>query len=1075
MRPFRVALASLCAAALCAAVATTPTSAQIEPGLFRSLGARSIGPTGMSGRVGAIDALDSDPDIMYVGAATGGLWKSVDGGVTWKPLTDALPAASIGAVTVDQSNPDVVWIGTGERNLRNSAGVGTGVYRSLDGGRTWELMGLESTGSIDDIFIDPRDANVVYVGALGNSWKDSEDRGVYKTTDGGRTWKKILYVNPRTGVGDMVMDPSNPNHLIAGMWEHRRWPWYFESGGPGSGIYTTYDGGDTWKRLTSADGLPAGELGRVGFDFARGKPDVVYALVEAKRSVLMRSDDGGDTWTVVNRTRNIDGRPFYYGQVRVDPTNENHVWIVESPVNESTDGGRTFHTLLGFDKVHVDHHAFWVGPHGKVILDGDDGGVYISRDGGGTFRHVQNLPLSQFYHIAVDNDTPYHVYGGLQDNGAFVGPAITWHNGGIRMYDWSEVAFGDGMATFPDPKNPRYGFSSTQNGDILRFDITTGEEKVIKPAAPDTATELRFNWNAAMAMDPFDGSLYLGSQFVHKSTDDGNSWTRISPDLTTDDTARQHYATSGGLSYDASGAEAFTTIISIAPSPVERGLIWVGTDDGNVQITHDGGKTWTNVVGNVKGVPTGTWVPHIEPSKFDSATAFVVFDNHRRGDDRPYVYETTDFGKSWTSLVTPSLQYFMHTVSQDPVAPNLLWLGSEFGMYVSFDGGKSWEMWKGLPRVPVRAILTHPKYKDLVVGTHGRGAYILDDVRPLEALARDRSIARQPLHLFPIPPAIEYREAQVKGPRFPGDAMFEGTNRPYGALLTYEVGGTTGGRDATGAGTMAAGSGAAGASAADTAATITVLRDGKAVRTFHGPAEPGLNRVAWDLTMNAFRSPRGGGGRGGFGRAGGPMVLPGTYTVRVAVGNETVTGDVTVSPDPRITVSTADRQANLDLILRAGQRQGVAAEAVDNLNDAIHSVDEADKLLGIRHDAASAALVAAGDSLKMKLEGVVELFTGPQDAQGLLVSESTVLARIGYVIRSVGSSWDAPTQAETSLMQQADEVLKVALDRYNGVVSQDVAAYRQRLQAAQVQVFPQPETLTVDWTGGGRAPMHRPR
>ncbi len=1029
------------------ATVAVPADAQVDPSLFANLTARSIGPTGMSGRVGAIEAVQSDPDIMYVGAATGGLWKSVDSGVTWRPLTDALPAASVGAIAVYQPNPDVVWIGTGERNLRNSAGVGTGVYRSLDGGKTWQSMGLESTGSIDDILIDPRDANVVYVGALGNTWKDSEDRGVYKTTDGGKTWKKILYVNPRTGVGDMVMDPSNPNHLIAGMWEHRRWPWFFESGGPGSGIYTTYDGGETWKHLTPADGLPAGELGRTGLDVARGKPDVVYALLEAERSVLMRSDDGGDSWTVVNRTRNIDGRPFYYGQVRVDPTNENHVWIVESPVNESTDGGKTFHTLLGFDKVHVDHHAFWVGPRGKVILDGNDGGVYISRDGGGTFRHVENLPLSQFYHIAVDDDTPYHVYGGLQDNGSFVGPAVTWHDGGIRMYDWSEVAFGDGMATFPDPKNPRYGFSSTQNGDILRFDKETGEEKVIKPAPPDTSTKLRFNWNAAMATDPFDGALYLGSQFVHRSIDEGDSWTTISPDLTTDDSTHQRYDRTGGLTYDVTGAETFTSIIAIAPSPVERGLIWVGTDDGNVQLTHDGGKTWTNVVGSIKGVPAGTWVPHIEPSRFDSATAFVVFDNHRRGDNRPYVFETTNFGKSWRSLVTPDLQYFMHTIVQDPVSPELLFLGSEFGMYASLDGGATWTLWKGLPRVPVRAIVVHPRDKDLIVGTHGRGAWILDDVRPLEALASTPDVAKQPLHLYPIPPAVEYRVGQVNSPRFTGYQMFVGENRPYGALLTYSVSAPK----------------EHDASSPDTAATISVLQGDKVVRTFHGPAKPGLNRTAWNLTMNAFRTLGGREGEEGN-RAAGPLVLPGSYTVRIALAGDTVTGDVTVSPDPRIDVSAADRKANLDAILHAGQRQNVATEAVDRLQRAMKSVDEAKKLLGARDDTASQALVAAGDSLKQKLAAVVALFTGEHDVQGLLVDPYTVLARLGNVVDALESSWDAPTQAETALMRQADQVLQAALARFNSVVGTDVAAYRRRLQAAQVQVFPQPETLTMEWT-----------
>jgi photosystem II stability/assembly factor-like uncharacterized protein len=1057
---------------LCTVAVSTPATAQIDPAIFAGLHARNIGPTGMSGRVGAIDAVDADPDILYVGAATGGLWKSVDGGVTWKPLTDSLPAASIGAIAVDQRTPDLVWIGTGERNLRNSAGVGTGVYKSLDAGKTWTHMGLDSTGAIDAILIDPTDPDMVYAGALGNTWKDSEDRGVYKTTDGGKTWRKVLYVNPRTGAGDMVMDPSNPRHLIVGMWEHRRWPWYFTSGGSGSGIYTTYDGGETWKPLTPKDGIPEGALGRTGLDFARGAPGVVYALVEAKRSVVLRSTDGGDTWTSMNRTRNIDGRPFYYGQIRVDPANENHVWIVESPVKESTDGGKTFKTLLGFDRVHVDHHAFWVGPHGKVIYDGNDGGAYISRDGGATFRFVQNLPLAQFYHIAVDMDTPYHVYGGLQDNGSFVGPAITWHNGGIRMYDWDEVAFGDGMATFPDPKHPRYGYSSTQNGDIYRFDRVSGERKVIKPAPPDTATPLRFNWNAGMTFDPFDGSIYLGSQFVHKSGDMGNTWTIISPDLTTNDTTKQHADVSGGLTYDASGAEAFTTILQIAPSPVRQGVIWVGTDDGNVQLTRDGGKTWTNVGKAIKGVPAGTWVPHIEPSRFDSAAAFVVFDDHRRGNNQPYAFKTTDWGKSWTSLVTPDVQYFLHTIAQDPVHPSLLFLGSEFGMYVSFDGGQRWTLWRGLPRVPVRSILVHPRALDLVIGTHGRGAWILDDVRPLEALAADPNITKQALHLFPIPPAVEYREGQVPGPRFTGDAMFLGANRAYGALLTYYVSGRSGRSMSTeGAETTSpAAPAASAASPADTVATIQVLSGDSVIRTFRGPARPGLNRAAWPLVRDGFPEPSNPEAEQQQPQPPGvlppgPDVLPGSYTVRVIAHGDTATGAAVVSPDPRVTVSEADRRANLGMILRAGQRQRVATEAVNRLREATQAIDDVNKHLASQDDTTAQALRAAGDSLKTRLTAVEELFMGKQDIQGFIDSPNAVLPKLGTVIYSVGSSWEAPTRAETAYLEQAEQLLQAALARFNRVMTEDVAAYRRRLETAHVELFPAPGTLTLDWAG----------
>ena len=1033
------------AAALPAAAALNPApaAAQLDSTFLTRMEARSIGPTGMSGRVGAIDAVEADPDIVYVGAATGGLWKSVNGGVTWTPLTDSLPAASIGAIAIYQPNPDLVWIGTGERNRRNSAGVGTGVYKSLDAGKTWTRMGLENTGAIDAILLDPRNPNVVYVGALGNTWADTEERGVYQSTDGGKTWRKILYVNQRTGAGDLVMDPSNPNHLIAAMWEHRRWPWFFTSGGAGSGLYTTYDGGDTWRKLGTAEGLPEGELGRIGLDFARGKPDVVYALVEAKQSAVLRSTDGGDTWATVNKTRNINGRPFYYGQIRVHPTNENQVWIVESPIKVSEDGGKNFRTLLGFDRVHVDHHAFWVGPTGKVIWDGNDGGVYLSRDHGATWRFLENLPLSQFYHVAVDLETPYSVYGGLQDNGSFVAQAAPWHNGGLRVYDWDEVAFGDGMTTFPAPRNARYGFTSTQNGDITRFDRLTGERKVIKPAPPDTGLELRFNWNPGLSYDPHDGSIYLGSQFVHKSRDMGETWTTVSPDLTTNDSTKQR-RDSGGLTYDVSGAEFHTTILQIAPSPVKPGVIWVGTDDGNVQVTRDGGSTWENTSPRIRGVPPATWVPHIEPSRFDSATAFVVFDDHRRGNNQPYLFKTTDFGRTWASLVTPDLQYFLHTMVQDPVNQNLLYAGSEFGLYVSLNGGRSWILWRGVPRVPVQGLVVHPREQDLVVGTHGRGVFILDDVRPLRALAQDPTITTRPVHLFDIPPAIQYREKQVPGPRFTGDAMFLGKNRPYGALVSYFI---KEGNDSA-------------------KVTIEVLAGDTVIRTFRAPAKSGFNRAAWNLTRNGFRRPRSEDPEQQQPPPdelpSGPDAMPGAYTVRITWQGQTASTPVAVTPDPRYSIGEADRRAKLMAQLRAGQRLEVATEAVNRLREAKKAVDRVDEQLASKEDSASKALRAAGDSLEQRLSSVEELFTGRR-VQGFLGGGRTVLSKIEEAMSGLGSSWDAPTQDQMRYLEQAEQVLEAALVSYNRVMSQDVAAYRARVEAANLEAVPSAPRLTLAW------------
>ncbi|MDH3292085.1 MAG: hypothetical protein OEO20_13035 [Gemmatimonadota bacterium] len=1024
-------------------------AAQVDFDRLKGMTARSIGPAGMSGRIGAIDAVDANPNVIYVGTATGGLWKSTTGGVTWTPVMDDLPASSIGAVTIHQPAPDLVWVGTGERNRRNSAGVGTGVYRTLDGGKTWAKMGLDNTGAIDAILIHPMNPDVVYVGALGNTWADSEDRGVYKTSDGGKTWTKILYVNPRTGAGDLVMDPSNPNHLIASMWEHRRWPWFFTSGGPGGGLHVTYDGGETWKELGPSDGLPQGELGRVGLDFARGNPDVVYAVTEAKRSVMMRSENGGDTWTIVNRERGIAERPFYYGQVRVDPTNENRVYNVHGTIDLSEDGGKTFRTLLPFARVHVDHHAFWVGPTGELLIDGNDGGVYISRDRGQGWLFVETLPLAQFYHINVDMAVPFNVYGGLQDNGSWKGPSHVWHNGGIRYYDWSEVAFGDGFATVVDPKNGRYGYAMSQGGFIVRFDTLTGERKSIRPAHPD-GVDLRFHWNAGIGIDPFDGCVYYGSQFVHRSCDMGNSWTIVSPDLTTNDPEKQRQLESGGLTYDVTAAENHTTILTIAPSPVERGVIWVGTDDGNVQLTRDGGATWTNMVGRIRGVPAATWVPHIEPSKFERGTAFVVFDDHRRGNNRPYLFRTTDYGRSWSSLATADIEpyTFLHAVEQDPVNPRVLYLGSEYGMYVSLDGGAKWTLWRhGLPRAPVRALIVHPRDHDLVIGTHGRAAYVLDDVRPLRALASDPAIAGRSLHLFEIPPAIQYEVAQVGGIRFLADGKFEGENRPYGALLSYWIGG---------------------AAAADTAAaegdsartTIEVLdAAGELVRRFRGPAKAGLNRTSWNLRMDGPRSLGDDDTPAEF-LPPGPSVLPGSYTIRVSAGADTVTGTVVVQDDDRLAYPMAERREKLEVLKRAMQRQNVAVEAVTRLRAVRKGIDAV--LERTKGKEELDALHSAGDSLGKRLKEVEETFTGPQDLQGIAGRPDAVVAMLGLAYGQLGSSQDAPTQSGMLYLRQAEARLEEALEAVNAVLGA-VGGYKDRVREAGVELLEAPDEISMDW------------
>ncbi|HEX6865345.1 MAG TPA: hypothetical protein VF414_21130, partial [Thermoanaerobaculia bacterium] len=588
-------------------LAAMPAAGAVDPDLLAGMKARSIGPSGMSGRVAAVDAVESNPDTIWAGAATGGVWKSVDGGLTWRPVFDDQPVASVGALAIDQSNPDVVWVGTGEGNVRNSVSIGNGVYRTLDGGRTWQHLGLEKSERIYRIVLHPSNPDVAWVTAMGQLWGENPERGVYKTEDGGKTWNRILYVDEKTGASDLVIDPSNPNHLIASMWQFRRWPWFFKSGGPGSGLYSTYDGGRTWKKATQEDGMPEGELGRIGLAISRSNPEIVYAMVEASPSALLRSDDGGKSWKSVNTRYDVNPRPFYFGDIRVDPVWPNRVYSLDYDVRVSNDSGKTFEQGISGNEIHGDFHALWIDPNNPDhLISGGDGGLGISYDRGRTNRAVTNLPLAQFYHIAVDNDLPYNVYGGMQDNSSWRGPSSGLTFGGIRNHEWLLVGFGDGFETLPDPQDSKIGYSMWQGGNLGRFNLNTSELRDIKPPAPD-GTKLRFNWNAGLATDPFTpGTIYYGSQFLHKSTDRGETWTIISPDLTTNDPEKQKQDESGGLTIDVTAAENHTTIIAIAPSPLQQGVIWVGTDDGRLHVTRDGGKTWESVEKNVKGVPANT-------------------------------------------------------------------------------------------------------------------------------------------------------------------------------------------------------------------------------------------------------------------------------------------------------------------------------------------------------------------------------------------------------------------------------------------------------------------------------------
>ncbi len=1087
MSPISRAAPRLAALSLVAALAIVTTQTdELDPALLAGLKARSIGPAAMSGRIAAIDAVRADPNVVWVGAATGGVWKSTDGALTWEPVFDDQPVAAIGAVAIDQSNPDVVWVGTGEGNPRNSASVGNGVYKTLDGGRTWTHLGLEKTEKIHRILLDPRHSDVAYVAALGTTWGENEQRGVFKTVDGGRTWEKILYVDERTGAADLAMAPGNPNKLVAAMWDHRRWPWFFRSGGPGSGLYLSHDGGGTWKRLTEDDGLPKGELGRMGVAFAPSDPRVVYAFVEAEKNAIMRSSDGGATWKTVSEAgRRIGNRPFYYADLRVDPENPDRVYSLWSVVSVSNDGGKTFEVILPFSKAHPDHHAMWIDPSdARHIIDGNDGGVAISHDRGESWRFVRNLPVGQFYHVRVDDELPYNIYGGMQDNGSWRGPSQVWTRGGIQSHHWQEVDFGDGFDTVPHPDDSTTGWSMSQEGYLRRWNLETGERKDIRPIGPE-GTELRFNWNAGLAVDPFDSdTIYYGSQFVHRSRDRGDSWEIVSPDLTTNNPDWQKQAESGGLTPDVTGAENFTSILSIAPSGLERGVVWVGTDDGRVHVTRDGGATWTSLENNVRGVPENTWVPHIEPSRFDAGTAYVVFDDHRRANWTPYVYEVTEYGRRWKSIATDEISGYALSIVQDSVHPDLLFLGTEFGLFVTRDRGRRWFKWThGVPTVSVMDIALQERERDLVLGTHGRSIFILDDIAALGELTG--AVREKPLHLFSIPDAIRHAVGRPASSRFPGQGEFRGENRPYGALITYwlameglphpdeEIERRRKQRRGEENPEEAPGEEQTGDEKKKGPQVEIRITDaeGKLVRKLERPATLGLNRAVWDLRRERFEDPPREEEPSFFDR-GGPRVLPGSYGVTIKMREHEARAEVIVLPDPRSAATAAEQAAKHRMVMRAGELNDALVGAIRRVQEGRRDVeavlarlkkpdDDDESGGGGEKGDENEAIRKAARELDKSLDEAERTLWQPPDTKGI-IAETDGLSKIGTLRFLIGGTAEAPTPAQRTRLERAEALVAELLAGVNELFAEKVAPFREKVREMRIELFPEQEPLALE-------------
>lgn len=1049
---------------------------------------RNIGPAGMSGRITAIDGVVANPNILYIGAASGGVWKTENCGQTWAPVFDEQPIQNIGAIAIQQSNPSVVWVGTGEGNPRNSINLGGGIYRSPDGGRTWKKMGLEKTICIHRIVIDPTNANTVYVAAIGNPYGEHSERGVFKTTDGGETWNKILYANDTTGCADLVMDPSNPNKLIAAMWQFRRTPWNLTSGGPGSGLHITVDGGKTWQKLGKEDGLPDGQLGRIGIAFARSMPTRVYAKVEATKNGLYKSDDGGFKWTLVNSDPSqITDRPFYYQEIYVDPKNENRIYDVHSTITYSEDGGKSFSTMIPYSGIHPDHHAWWINPEDpNFIVEGNDGGIGISRDRGKNWVFDEKIPAGQFYHINVDNEMPYNVMGGMQDNGSWHGPAYTWINGGIRNYYWNNVGGGDGFDVMPDAEDASWVYSMSQGGAVGRRNWKTGESWFIRPPSVDPDVKLRFNWNSAIAQDPFDKkTIYFGSQFVHKSTDKGTSWDIISPDLTMNDTNRiKAFQNTGGLTLDITGAETYGCILTIAPSPKENGTIWIGTDDGNVQLTRDGGKTWTSFRGKIPGMPLGCWIPQVTASRHNAGEVFVIANDYRRGDFKPYCFRTTDYGKTWTRIADENkVRGYALCMIQDPVEPNLIFLGTEHGLWVSLDNGSTFEQWKnGYPSVSTYDLAIQEREADLVIATFGRALWVLDDIRPLRKLAAAKGqLPAAPITVFATPDAIQAQYKAAPGYEWSVYGIYDADNKRRGAPVSFYINkpraaadssarqpaatpapdapaavaapqGFGGGGGRGGGGRFGGGGGGRG----DTAFVRIYNSNNELIRTLRWSVDTGFNRQYWGMEEKGVRQPGTPKPQPGAAEPGGLPVLPGVYKLVMTYARTSDSTYITVKDDPRMGDRNSIRLAQRAMYDRLKKSAAKLTEGMDRLTEAEDVCTKMQaQLKGIEGKDAD-SLRRSTTRMLDEIKKIREMINGKtSDKQGLSRSpfEVTTMTQLQLAQQIIGSKNVAPGKQEEAMVVNAEKAVGETISRINNFFDGNWKNYRQLVESTKLNLF----------------------
>ncbi|HET9839783.1 MAG TPA: hypothetical protein VFR84_16270 [Candidatus Angelobacter sp.] len=1059
---------------------------------------RNLGPAVGGGRVTAVVGVPGKPNVYYAGAAAGGVFMTQDGGLSWKPIFEKESTASIGAIALAPSNPNLIWVGTGEKNIRNDVVTGKGVYFSPDAGATWKHMGLRDAGQISNIVIDPDNSNIVYVGVLGHAWGPNADRGVFRTTDGGNTWKKVLFVDEDTGASSLIMDPGNPMVLFAGLWRVRRYPWALDSGGTSGGIFRSTDGGNTWKKLT--EGLPTEATGRIGLGAAPSNPRHIYALVENKKGTLYDSVDLGDHWKMVSNNHTLAARGFYFSELVVAPNDENRVYFLSFNIMVSDDGGKTARATSA--RVHVDHHTMWIDPENpNRMINGNDGGVYVSSDAGRSWRYLDNLPIEQFYSVAQDDEEPYNLCGGLQDNNGWCGPSNSLSRGGISGFEWYTVTGGDGEYVVPARgKGTHLIYTDSQNGSIQRVSNETGMSNFIRPylhgvqSMKPSELKYRFNWTSPIAVSMTNpDEIWLGGNVLFHSTDGGKSWTPVSPDLTRNDKTKQQ-SSGGPIFLDLSGAETVGAILSMSISPADPKTIWVGTDDGVVQVTHDSGQNWANVTKNIPNLPEWGRLQQIEAAPSDANTAYIAVDFHEVDNNKPYVFKTHDGGKTWTSISAGLPQDDpARVVREDPNHKGFLVLGTDTGLFYSSDDGAHWTQIKSnFPTVPIYDLKFIKKSHDLVVATHGRGLFVLDDITPLEESGAE--LAKSEFHLFPIQQATNWHNWNKHGFASGG---YVAPNPIAGAVITYWL--PTEIKDERMGGGPGAGPGGPGGERAgggrrrpgETPVKIVITDSaGQVVRTMYGTTKYGINRAAWNLRYDGpkrlnFLPPREGDEEEFFfDPSVGPNALPGTYKIAVTVHGKTETQTVEVQTDPRFKLDNNAMQAQLKLGLELRDEVSAMNEALNRLNRLHKQIGSLQEILTSEESQDGATNVAykpvleEARALDKKILAMQEplynseVQPGSQDDIHYL---QRFQSRLQGVMRGVmGGYYDAPSQL---LIEEAGEVrkeLETQLARVNSFLNTEVANFNKNavqhgastlFAGGPIQIKPASGTATAASTG----------